>query len=87
MSRPLTLIAICLSLALPAAADLRVEVDLSERQLQVIENEETIKTYEVAVGTKKNPTPAIFKLGRKKRWKRWLGPKPSIRKPESWLVV
>lgn len=53
----MALIAICMSLALPAAAGLRVEVDLSDRQLQVIENDETIKTYEVAVGTKTNPTP------------------------------
>jgi lipoprotein-anchoring transpeptidase ErfK/SrfK len=57
MTRPLSLLAICVALALPAAADLRVEVDLSARALHVIEDDATIKTFEVAVGTRKNPTP------------------------------
>ena|ERR1043166_166654 len=36
---------------------MRLDVDLSERTLQVIENGKTVKTYDVAVGRPKYPTP------------------------------
>ena len=57
MSRFLLALAACLSLSFPARAALRLEVDLSERELRVVEDDEVLKQYEVAVGTKQKPTP------------------------------
>lgn len=39
------------------AAELRLEVDLSERQLLVIVDDDVIETFAVSVGTDKYPTP------------------------------
>ncbi|HVG22755.1 MAG TPA: L,D-transpeptidase [Thermoanaerobaculia bacterium] len=39
------------------AAELRLQVDLSERELQVVANEEVIESFAVSVGTDKYPTP------------------------------
>ena len=39
------------------AADLRLEVDLSERQLLVVVDDEVIETFAVSVGKDNNPTP------------------------------
>jgi lipoprotein-anchoring transpeptidase ErfK/SrfK len=39
------------------AAELRLEVDLSERQLLVMMDDEVIETFAVSVGKEKNPTP------------------------------
>ena len=46
-----------LFLAPAAAAELRLEVDLSERQLVASVDGDVIKTYSVAVGKEKYPTP------------------------------
>jgi lipoprotein-anchoring transpeptidase ErfK/SrfK len=40
-----------------ASAELRLEVDLSERTLQAIVDGEVVETFTVAVGTDENPTP------------------------------
>ena len=39
------------------AAELRLEVDLSERQLLVMVDDQVIETFAVSVGKEKNPTP------------------------------
>jgi lipoprotein-anchoring transpeptidase ErfK/SrfK len=39
------------------AADLRLEVDLSDRQLLVMVDDEVVETFAVSVGTDKYPTP------------------------------
>jgi lipoprotein-anchoring transpeptidase ErfK/SrfK len=50
-------------MAVPPAADpapgetARLEVDLSERKLYVYHNDSLMNTFQVAVGTKENPTP------------------------------
>jgi lipoprotein-anchoring transpeptidase ErfK/SrfK len=50
------------------AAELRLEVDLSERQLLVKVDDETIETFAVSIGKEKNPTPeGEFKI-RKVIW-------------------
>lgn len=43
--------------SLPAAAELRLEVDLSDRQLRAVVDGQVIKEYVVAVGKEKYPTP------------------------------
>ena len=43
--------------SLPATAELRLEVDLSDRALAAIEDGNEIARYAVAIGTKKYPTP------------------------------
>ncbi|HYC62074.1 MAG TPA: L,D-transpeptidase [Thermoanaerobaculia bacterium] len=47
----------CLLWCSPAFGELRLEVDLSERQLSVIENGEVIEQFPVAVGKDSYPTP------------------------------
>lgn len=60
-----------------AAADLRLEVDLSQRQLHAIVDGETVETFTVAVGKQEYPTPVgEFKI-RKLIWN------PSWRPPNS----
>ena len=50
------------------AAELRLEVDLSERLLHVVADGETVETFTVAVGKEKYPTPeGSFKI-RKVIW-------------------
>jgi lipoprotein-anchoring transpeptidase ErfK/SrfK len=43
--------------SLPAIAELRLEVDLSDRALVAVEDGSEVARYAVAVGTKKYPTP------------------------------
>jgi len=44
---------------------MHIKVDLSARTLKVYEGDEVVKTYNVAVGTKKHPTPTgTFRTGR-----------------------
>jgi L,D-transpeptidase catalytic domain len=43
--------------AIPAHAALRLEVDLSERELRVLDDNNVVKQYDVAVGTREKPTP------------------------------
>lgn len=41
----------------PSSETLRLEVDLSERQLSVVERGEVIRTFPVTVGSNRHPTP------------------------------
>jgi lipoprotein-anchoring transpeptidase ErfK/SrfK len=64
-----------------AGADpsLTLKVDLSERRLQVIEKGEVVRSYGVAVGTRKHPTPrGTFRTGRIVWNPRWVPP------PREW---
>ena len=73
----LVLLLTTIFLAAPAAADLKLEVDISKRELVAVENGDVVKRYDVAVGTKKYPTPTgSFKI-RKVIWN------PSWRPPDS----
>lgn len=57
-------------------ATLRLRVDLSERQLYVEENGDVVKTYAVAVGTSKHPTPrGSFAIDHVIWNPRWVPPK------------
>jgi L,D-transpeptidase ErfK/SrfK len=44
--------------ARPSSETLQLRVDLSDRQLQVIERGTVIKTYDVTVGSNRHPTPS-----------------------------
>ena len=61
----------------PAAAELLLQVDLSERELAVIEDGNIIETFAVGVGTKKYPTPKGSFNIRKVIWN------PSWKPPDS----
>ena len=52
-----------------------IKVDLSERLLRVYEGGKVVKTYGVAIGTKKHPTPTgTFRTGRIEWNPRWIPP-------------
>lgn len=52
------LVAVTLLLPVPSAlADLRLEVDLSERMLVARDGDDVVREYAVAVGKEENPTP------------------------------
>ena len=56
-----------------------LRVDLSERTLKVIEDGDVVRTYGVAVGTRKHPTPTgRFRTGRIDWNPRWVPP------PSEW---
>ncbi len=56
-----------------------LKVDLSERTLRVVENGKVVRTYNVAVGTRKHPTPTgTFSTGRIIWNPRWVPP------PSEW---
>ena len=77
MKRLLFLTLTCSLLAPAAAAELRLEVDLSERQLSAIVDGQTVETFAVAIGKNSYPTPkGDFKI-RKVIWN------PSWRPPDS----
>ena len=57
VKRPYFLILTLILWSLPAAAELRLEVDLSDRTLVALEDGNEIARYDVAVGTAKYPTP------------------------------
>lgn len=58
---------------------LSLRVDLSERELHVIEDGDVVRTYGVAVGTRKHPTPTgRFWTGRIDWNPRWVPP------PREW---
>jgi lipoprotein-anchoring transpeptidase ErfK/SrfK len=60
-------------------ASMRLLVDLSDRRLSVIENGKVVRTYGVAVGTRKHPTPTgRFWTGRIDWNPRWVPP------PREW---
>ncbi|HYC89509.1 MAG TPA: L,D-transpeptidase [Thermoanaerobaculia bacterium] len=59
------------------AADLRLEVDLSERQLLVVVDDQVIETFAVSVGKEKYPTPEGEFTIRKVIWN------PSWKPPDS----
>lgn len=61
--------------AIPATAELRLEADLSERQLRVVEDGVDVGTYTVSVGKEENPTPTGTFLIRKIVWNpTWVPP-------------
>src|SRR5688572_6924503 len=52
-----------------------LRVDLSEREMHVIEGGEVVRTYGVAIGTRKHPTPTgRFRTGRIEWNPRWVPP-------------
>ena len=57
MKRLLVLTFTCVLWSLSAEAELRLEVDLSDRQLMAIVDGEVIKQYPVAIGKGSYPTP------------------------------
>jgi lipoprotein-anchoring transpeptidase ErfK/SrfK len=58
-----------------ANVTMTMRVDLSERELHVIENGDVVRTYGVAVGTRKHPTPTgQFWTGRIEWNPRWVPP-------------
>lgn len=68
MQRVLLVTLTCLLWTSAAFADLRLEVDLSERQLHAVVDGEVLESFAVAVGKEKNPTPqGTFKI-RKVIW-------------------
>jgi lipoprotein-anchoring transpeptidase ErfK/SrfK len=48
---------LCLALALPAAAELSITVDVGERVLRVVDEDSVVNAYDISVGKKNNPTP------------------------------
>lgn len=61
--------------AAEGAASLRLEVDLSERQLSVVKDGEVIETYPVAIGKESYPTPKGNFAIRRIIWNpRWVPP-------------
>jgi lipoprotein-anchoring transpeptidase ErfK/SrfK len=61
------------------AATMSLKVDLSARTLKVIEDGDVVRTYHVAVGTRKYPTPTgSFRTGRIEWNPRWVPP------PSKW---
>jgi lipoprotein-anchoring transpeptidase ErfK/SrfK len=57
VNRLIFLIFTCTLWCFQAAAELRLEVDLSERELRVLEDGETIDRFPVSIGEEKYPTP------------------------------
>lgn len=68
MKRVLFLTLTCLLWTSAARAELRLEVDISERQLNVVVDGDVVETFAVSVGKDENPTPrGEFKI-RKVIW-------------------
>src|SRR5262245_49076720 len=64
-----------------ARPDMRIVIDLSERRLRVIEGGEVVRTYGVAVGSRKHPTPTgVYWTGRIQWNPRWVPP------PRKWAA-
>jgi lipoprotein-anchoring transpeptidase ErfK/SrfK len=57
VNRLIFLILTCTLWSIPAVAELRLEVDLSDRELRVLEDGETIDRFPVSIGEEKYPTP------------------------------
>ena len=57
VKRLLFLILTCLLWSSAANAELRLQVDLSERRLDVVADGSLLESFPVSVGTQKNPTP------------------------------
>jgi murein L,D-transpeptidase YcbB/YkuD len=57
VKRLLFLTVTCLLLCRPLSAELRLQIDLSERELQVVEDGNVIESFRVAVGDAEYPTP------------------------------
>jgi hypothetical protein len=57
VNRLIFLILTCTLWSVPVFAELRLEVDLSERELRVLEDGETIDRFPVSIGEEKYPTP------------------------------
>ena len=75
MKRLIFLTFTCLLWSLPTFADLRLQIDLSERELAVVENGEIIERFPIAIGKDSYPTPeGSFKI-RKVIWNpSWVPP-------------
>lgn len=77
MKKVLFLTLTCLLWTSAASAELRLEVDISERRLNVIVDGDVVETFAVSVGKDENPTPeGEFKI-RKVIWN------PSWRPPDA----
>jgi len=57
VKRFILLLVTLLFCAIPATAELQLQVDLSERRLVAVDDGNEVAAYAVAVGTKKYPTP------------------------------
>jgi len=57
VNRLILLILTCVLWSTPAVAELRLEIDLSERELLAVEDGQTIDRFPVAIGEEKYPTP------------------------------
>ncbi len=79
MTRARIFILILFFFSFPLHAAIRLEVDLSERELRVFEDDSVAEQYIVAVGTDRKPTPAGSFLIKKIVWN------PAWRPPdEKW---
>jgi len=77
VQRLIFLILTCLLWVPAAAADLRLEIDLSERRLEAIVDGGSVETFAVSVGKERNPTPTGAFSIRKVIWN------PSWRPPDA----
>jgi lipoprotein-anchoring transpeptidase ErfK/SrfK len=58
-----------------SASEIRLEVTLSDRQLRVLQGEDLVRSYPVAIGTEKYPTPqGDFRISRVIWNPRWVPP-------------
>lgn len=68
MKTPILLTLALIFLSAPVQAELRLEVDLSERKLVVVNGDDEIREFDVAVGKDKYPTPTGTFTIRKLIW-------------------
>lgn len=58
-----------------AGSDFHLTVDLSDRNLSVVKNDETVRSYQVAIGTEDHPTPkGDFRISRVIWNPKWVPP-------------
>lgn len=68
MNRLIFLTVTCLFLSLPLAAELRLEIDVAQRELAAVVDGETVARFPVSVGTDDYPTPVGTFAIRKVIW-------------------
>ena len=65
MSRLTLILSMTLLFAAQANASLRLDVDISERELRIYDGDDLLEKYDVAVGTNDKPTPTgNFEIGK-----------------------
>ena len=73
MTRWISLLVVMLGV--PAEAALRLEADLSDRELRVLHEDSILETYPISVGKEEKPTPTGSFLIRKMIWNpHWVPP-------------